>query len=166
MPTPALSLATFPHPPLAPPPSARPGVASTPSSASSASPSRRTEASPSRTRSGRAPFGFTSAKSAIRSPKHGGSATRRRSRSGRLSCSSSSSISNNNNNNLLSYRLRVEDLNFLEIRALACESPAKVILLDKFHNQSGKKMIKILPEVKILTQVIYHAISCRMWRDM
>ncbi|KAK2979819.1 hypothetical protein RJ640_010710 [Escallonia rubra] len=54
--------------------------------------------------------GFTSAKFAIRSPKYRGSATRRRSGSGRLSCSSS------NSNSLLSCRLRVEDLNFLEIR--------------------------------------------------
>ncbi|KAK2984502.1 hypothetical protein RJ640_016888 [Escallonia rubra] len=53
--------------------------------------------------------GFTSAKFAIRSPKHRGSATRRR--SGQLSCSSS------NNNSLLSCLLQVEDLNFLEIWA-------------------------------------------------
>ncbi|KAK2989978.1 hypothetical protein RJ640_004141 [Escallonia rubra] len=53
MPTPALSLATLPHPPLPLPPSARSGVASMPSSVASALPSRRTEASPSRTRSGR-----------------------------------------------------------------------------------------------------------------
>ncbi|KAK2976660.1 hypothetical protein RJ640_012334 [Escallonia rubra] len=54
MPTPALSSATLPHPPPAPAPFAKSGVASTPSSAASTPPSRRTEASPSRTRSGRA----------------------------------------------------------------------------------------------------------------
>ncbi|KAK2976699.1 hypothetical protein RJ640_013955 [Escallonia rubra] len=54
MPTPALSSATLTHPPPAPAPSARSGVASTPSSTASVSPSRRTEASPSRTCSGRA----------------------------------------------------------------------------------------------------------------
>ncbi|KAK2987927.1 hypothetical protein RJ640_003405 [Escallonia rubra] len=79
MPIPALSSATLPHPPPAPAPSARPGAASTPSLVASAPPSRRTEASPSRTRSGRLPSDFTSAKLAIRSPKHGGSTTRRRS---------------------------------------------------------------------------------------
>ncbi|KAK2969466.1 hypothetical protein RJ640_016818 [Escallonia rubra] len=68
----------FGHP-SPPAPSARLGAASTPSSAASAPPSRRTEASPSQTQLGRAPSGFTSVKSAIRSPKHGGSATRRRS---------------------------------------------------------------------------------------
>ncbi|KAK2990540.1 hypothetical protein RJ640_019820 [Escallonia rubra] len=52
MPTLALSSATLPHPP--PDPSARSGVTSTPSSAASTSPSRRTEASQSRTRSRRA----------------------------------------------------------------------------------------------------------------
>ncbi|KAK2971520.1 hypothetical protein RJ640_017889 [Escallonia rubra] len=46
--------------------------------------------------------------------KNGGSATRRKSGSGRLSC--------NSRNNLLSCSLRVEDLDFLEIRVLACES--------------------------------------------
>ncbi|KAK2994406.1 hypothetical protein RJ640_009633 [Escallonia rubra] len=54
MPTPALSSATLPQPPPTPAPSARSGVASMPSSVASALPSKRTEASPSRTRSGRA----------------------------------------------------------------------------------------------------------------
>ncbi|KAK2993684.1 hypothetical protein RJ640_026140 [Escallonia rubra] len=52
------------------------------------------------------PFGARGFTFAIRSLKHRGSTTRRR--SGRLSCSSS--------NNLHSCRLRVEDLNFLKIR--------------------------------------------------
>ncbi|KAK2988274.1 hypothetical protein RJ640_026127 [Escallonia rubra] len=55
------------------------------------------------------PFGARGFTFAIRSPKHRGSTTRRRIGSGQLSCSSS--------NSLHSCRLRVEDLNFLEIRA-------------------------------------------------
>ncbi|KAK2988632.1 hypothetical protein RJ640_013113 [Escallonia rubra] len=43
-----------------------------PSSAASVPPSRRTEASPSRTCSGRAPFGFTSAKSTKKKRRTGG----------------------------------------------------------------------------------------------